>query len=110
MLQAFKSSNLADTAGGVSPAKLPGSVGNSLNEFDVLKATLTSNISVVSSPARTGFTSRYYATPEKSSVQSQQDVEERSRLLHTPGSEMGGSVSGLDALELERGTAEFYRL
>ena len=112
MLNAFRSSSLADAAAGsmtAAGAKSP------MNEFDVLKATLTSNLSVVSSPARTGFTSRYYATPEKSSVQSAQDAEERCRLLHTPGSEMsgfgggGGGGGGLDPLELERG-AELYRL
>lgn len=101
MLQAFRSSSLSDAVssrGGPPPA----------NEFDVLKATLTSNLAVVSSPARTGFTSRYYATPDKSSVQSYQDAEERSRLLHTPGSD----ISTLDALELEgRGGADgLYRL
>ena len=130
MLQAFRSSSLAEAAATGSGAHSPHTpTGHHsshhhhhhdgpktpLNEFDVLKATLTSNLAVVSSPARTGFTSRYYATPDKaSSVQSLQDAEERSRLLHTPGSEAGGPYghgggAGLDALELERGM-ELYRL
>lgn len=121
MISAFKPSSLADAAIGSRRA--------ATTEYDILKATLTSNIAVVSSPARTGFTSRYYATPEKyryggsvgggyggyggyhddcSSVQSMQDCEERSQLLHTPGSEAGSVVTGLDALELERG--DIYRL
>lgn len=103
MILAFRSSSTGADGGSRGPKDVAAG-----NEFEVLKATLTSNITVVSSPARTGFTSRYYATPEKHSDSSQQDLEERSRLLHTPGSDVSSVLSTLDALEMER--SSFYHL
>jgi len=97
MLYAFRSSSSDSTTQKIT--------GTAMSEFEVLKASLTSNIALVSSPARAGFTSRYYASPEKDN----RDPEER-RLLHTPNSDITNrSDTSTDPLE-ESKDGEFFLL
>lgn len=93
MLYAFKSSE--------NSASGSGSSDNAAAEFEDLKASITSNVTLVhgspitgrtsggyhASPIRAAFTRGFYATPEKSSGEEEGvAMMETSRLLSTPGS------------------------